>query len=59
MLGLCFTADGKVYGVPHDIDLSAVFYNKVLFRKAGLDRSRIREAIQRMSPWHGVAGEIR
>ncbi|TQS40260.1 ABC transporter substrate-binding protein [Cryptosporangium phraense] len=31
------TYDGKVYGVPHDIDLSAVFYNKVLFRKAGLD----------------------
>ena len=31
------TYDDKVYGVPHDIDLSAVFYNKVLFRKAGLD----------------------
>ena len=31
------TYDGKIYGVPHDIDLSAVFYNKVLFRKAGLD----------------------
>ena len=31
------TYDGKIYGVPHDIDLSAVFYNKVLFTKAGLD----------------------
>jgi multiple sugar transport system substrate-binding protein len=29
--------DGKIYAVPHDIDLSAVFYNKVLFKKAGLD----------------------
>lgn len=27
----------KNYAVPHDIDLSAVFYNKVLFTKAGLD----------------------
>jgi multiple sugar transport system substrate-binding protein len=31
------THDGKFYGVPHDIDLSAVFYNKVLFTRAGLD----------------------
>ncbi|HEX6354690.1 sugar ABC transporter substrate-binding protein [Actinophytocola sp.] len=31
------THDGKNYGVPHDIDLSAVFYNKVLFTRAGLD----------------------
>jgi multiple sugar transport system substrate-binding protein len=31
------TYEGKNYGVPHDIDLSAVFYNKVLFTKAGLD----------------------
>lgn len=31
------THDGKVYGVPHDIDLSAIFYNKVLFTRAGLD----------------------
>ncbi len=34
------TYQGKVYGVPHDIDLSAVFYNKVLFAKAGLDPNR-------------------
>jgi multiple sugar transport system substrate-binding protein len=31
------TYKGKNYGVPHDIDLSAMFYNKVLFTKAGLD----------------------
>jgi multiple sugar transport system substrate-binding protein len=31
------THEGKNYGVPHDIDLSAVFYNKVLFTRAGLD----------------------
>jgi multiple sugar transport system substrate-binding protein len=31
------THDGRNYGVPHDIDLSAVFYNKVLFTRAGLD----------------------
>ena len=31
------TYAGKIYGVPHDIDLSAIFYNKVLFKKAGLD----------------------
>jgi multiple sugar transport system substrate-binding protein len=29
--------DGKNYSVPHDIDLSAIFYNKVLFERAGLD----------------------
>lgn len=31
------THNDKVYGVPHDIDLSAVFYNKALFTRAGLD----------------------
>src|SRR5262249_26525011 len=31
------THDGKIYAVPHDIDLSALFYNKVLFTRAGLD----------------------
>ena len=31
------THEGKSYGVPHNIDLSAVFYNKVLFERAGLD----------------------
>ncbi|MFI5585820.1 ABC transporter substrate-binding protein [Amycolatopsis sp. NPDC051758] len=31
------TYEGKHFAVPHDIDLSAVFYNKVLFTRAGLD----------------------
>ena len=31
------TLDDKMYAVPHDLDLSAIFYNKVLFRQAGLD----------------------
>jgi multiple sugar transport system substrate-binding protein len=34
------THDGKHFAVPHDIDLSAVFYNKVLFTRAGLDPER-------------------
>jgi multiple sugar transport system substrate-binding protein len=34
------TYNGKIFGVPHDIDLSAVFYNKVLFTKAGLDPNK-------------------
>ncbi|HJP77703.1 MAG TPA: sugar ABC transporter substrate-binding protein [Pseudonocardiaceae bacterium] len=31
------TYNGRTYAVPHDLDMSAVFYNKVLFRRAGLD----------------------
>jgi len=31
------TFDGKLYAVPHDLDMSVLFYNKVLFQKAGLD----------------------
>src|SRR6266545_3306279 len=31
------TFDGKVYAVPHDLDMSVLYYNKVLFQKAGLD----------------------
>jgi multiple sugar transport system substrate-binding protein len=31
------TFDGKIYAVPHDLDMSVLFYNKVLFQKAGLD----------------------
>jgi multiple sugar transport system substrate-binding protein len=34
------TYQSKIYGVPHDIDLSAVFYNKVLFTRAGLDPAK-------------------
>lgn len=31
------TYDGKKYVVPHTLDLSVLFYNKNLYRKAGLD----------------------
>lgn len=31
------TFDGKLFAVPHDLDMSVLFYNKVLFKKAGLD----------------------
>jgi multiple sugar transport system substrate-binding protein len=31
------TYQGRKFGVPHDIDLSALFYNKVLYTRAGLD----------------------
>ncbi|WP_086685157.1 ABC transporter substrate-binding protein, partial [Amycolatopsis pretoriensis] len=34
------TFEGKHFAVPHDIDLSAVFYNKVLFTRAGLDPAK-------------------
>jgi multiple sugar transport system substrate-binding protein len=31
------TLDDKIYAVPHVVDVSALYYNKVLFEKAGLD----------------------
>ncbi|NJM92161.1 MAG: extracellular solute-binding protein [Rhodospirillaceae bacterium] len=34
------TFDGRLYGVPLYADVSALFYNKDLFRKAGLDPER-------------------
>jgi multiple sugar transport system substrate-binding protein len=34
------TFNGRNYAVPHDIDLSAMFYNKVLFTRAGLDPAK-------------------
>lgn len=34
------TVDGKIYAVPHTVDGSAIFYNKTLFSKAGLDPSK-------------------
>jgi multiple sugar transport system substrate-binding protein len=34
------THENKIFGVPHDIDLSALFYNKVLYTRAGLDPDR-------------------
>lgn len=31
------SADDEIYGVPHAVDVAALFYNKVLFEEAGLD----------------------
>jgi multiple sugar transport system substrate-binding protein len=31
------TFEGRKYGIPHTLDLSVLFYNKVLYQKAGLD----------------------
>ena len=39
---------GKIYAVPHDIDLSAMFYNKVLFKKAGLDPEKPPTTVKEM-----------
>ncbi|HEX5401558.1 MAG TPA: sugar ABC transporter substrate-binding protein [Pseudonocardiaceae bacterium] len=34
------TFKGRDFAVPHDLDLSALFYNKVLFTRAGLDPNK-------------------
>lgn len=34
------TVDNRTYAVPHFVDLSMVFYNKELFRRAGLDPNK-------------------
>jgi multiple sugar transport system substrate-binding protein len=34
------SADGKVYAVPHAADLSVMFYNKALYKQAGLDPAK-------------------
>jgi multiple sugar transport system substrate-binding protein len=34
------TRDGRQYTLPHTIDSSVLFYNKVLYKKAGLDPER-------------------
>ncbi|MEZ0070250.1 multiple sugar transport system substrate-binding protein [Streptacidiphilus sp. MAP12-20] len=34
------TKDGKLYAVPHALDLSVLFYNKALYKQAGLDPAK-------------------
>jgi len=34
------TYKGKIYGIPYDTDSRALYYNKTLFRQAGLDPER-------------------
>ncbi|NUR28259.1 MAG: sugar ABC transporter substrate-binding protein [Catenulispora sp.] len=40
------TAEGKVYAVPHVLDLSVMFYNKTLYGKAGLDPAKGPKTLQ-------------
>jgi multiple sugar transport system substrate-binding protein len=35
------TKDGKLYAVPHTVDISVMFINKGLYKKAGLDPAKV------------------
>ncbi|MEV4313702.1 sugar ABC transporter substrate-binding protein [Actinocrispum sp. NPDC049592] len=56
------TYQAKNYAVPHDIDLSAVFYNKVLFTKAGLDPAKppatLDEIVAAAKRIQGLGGDV-
>ncbi len=39
--------NGRIYGVPLYADVSALFYNKDLFRKAGLDPEKPPTSLRR------------
>lgn len=32
--------EGQIYGIPHETDVTVLFYNKTLFKEAGLDPNR-------------------
>jgi multiple sugar transport system substrate-binding protein len=49
------TYDGKLYGVPLYADVSALFWNKDLFRKAGLDPAVPPKSLQEL---HDMAAKI-
>jgi multiple sugar transport system substrate-binding protein len=49
------TYDGKLYGVPLYADVSALFWNKDLFRKAGLDPEKPPTSLQEL---HDMAAKI-
>ncbi|GAA2358144.1 sugar ABC transporter substrate-binding protein [Catellatospora methionotrophica] len=34
------TVDGRIYALPHQLDVSMLYYNKTLFTKAGLDPAK-------------------
>jgi len=40
------TKDGKVYGVPHSVSVSAIFQNDVLLKQAGIDPSEKLSSLQ-------------
>jgi multiple sugar transport system substrate-binding protein len=42
------TVDGKIYGVPHFVDVSMIFYNKDLFQKAGLDANAFPQSFEEL-----------
>ena len=56
------THAGHTYGVPHDIDLAALFYNKDLFIRAGLDGDRppanLRELHEFAAKLNGLGGGV-
>ncbi len=56
------THDRRVYGVPHDIDLAALFYNKALFIQAGLDGDKppasLRELHEFATRLNGLGGGV-
>jgi multiple sugar transport system substrate-binding protein len=43
------TAQGKIYAVPHALDLSVMFYNKKLYTQAGLDPSKPPTTLQQFA----------
>ena len=43
------TADGKIYAVPHALDLSVMFYNKKLYSQAGLDPNKPPTTLQQFA----------
>lgn len=53
------SSDGRFadYAAAHAYDAARLLIAAI--RKAGLNRARIRDAVQELSPWPGVSGEIR
>lgn len=56
------THAGRIYGVPHDIDLAALFYNKDLFIRAGLDGDKppasLKELHEFAAKLNGLGGGV-
>jgi multiple sugar transport system substrate-binding protein len=54
--------NNRTYGVPHDIDLAALFYNKDLFIRAGLDGDKppasLRELHEFATKLNGLGGGV-
>jgi multiple sugar transport system substrate-binding protein len=56
------TAEDAVYGVPHTLDLSVLFYNKVLYQEAGLDPEKppasLNEMAQQAAQVQELGGDV-